>query len=1681
MQPRTFAAMAVAVLLLVTLNVSSSPTEASEAPLPYEGPQATDSPGNRITVLPDGSVQIQYAATFRRWDGEWRPQASMNRAAGEWPYLLEETTDSIRVTVGKDTFTQGKVANARYEFRSHEIKETILVTLIPPDNVLIVPFETTYKVRVAGTAIKLVNSAESVIWSTAPFAAWDSADAPQHWETAVSAISYGRGMLALTLDPKVIALARFPLYVDPTWTLNSGNNWGGSTFQDAVDDYGENTVKIGGLADNFNDNTNEAWTIETGTATFASGVMQLATSTTVRAGSSWSDQRVGFNMRFTAAGTAWGYFRYQDPNNHYFLEFIDGSPDSFSLKKKVGGSLSTIKTLTNVTINVGADNWPKVVAKGNAFEMWWNNALKWSGTDNSPPPSPLSGVIKFSTNAAATVHLDEIRLWNTVSGIMTTPVRDAGTSNVPIEARVGASVTAFNQVHVSIKSSANNVVWSQWTNLKSDMPSLVYYKIPDQNRQRYYQLRVTLTSGVDGTPVFWELTTNEGLPPAVTPTANTGSERWYPYVGGMVNAVNGNLWYAKGDLSIRGRGFSLDFVRSYNSLRGSELGPLGNGWTHGYNEKLIVNGDQTVTWNDGDGSQHSFTPKSTTGGYAPPRGVTSRLVKNADTTFTLWHTDGSKEDFTSAGRLSKITDRNGNRLTLTYDGSDRLTTIADDSGKSMTLGYDALNRISTMTESGLSRQMVFTYDGSANLVAVKDPLNFYENYTYAAGKMTAIIDPVGKRTAFIYDGSNRVTEIWLGLYQGEGVVWQFRDYAIAYSSTTTRTTTNARGFSTTVTLNSFGNPNRTTGPSIDYACCDNGGNSSVYVWDGEMNKITTTDGRGFSTVMDYDHRGHLLSTTDPGGNVSSATHSESNTATQYFSLVKSQTNFRGFTTAYAYDAKGNLIRVTNAKGNFSESGYDSLGFLNCSTDFRGARTWYEYNSARYLIKITNPLNHITLYGYDAAGRRTSVTSPLGFVTDTTYNANDWTTRVTTPLGFYTNFEYNKRGDRTKLTDPNGNSTTYTINVTNGRVQIIIEPGGNSTTNTFDLRGNLLSIRDAKNHVTRRSYDPYDRLASVLSPLNKLTLFRYDAAGNRIGRTDANGNSTTYLYDRLNRVFKIIYWTGQFVTYSFDKNGNPTSEVGFGHTLTMNYDELDRLTSAVMSYGGFSKSTSFSYDANGNRIGMQQGAETQTTYGYDAANWPTHVIEPEGRVTSFSYDEDSRRISTGYPNNIWTNQSYDKNDRIRTVHTNKTGNVVIESFIYTYDKNGNRLSATDVTGTTQYRYDRHNRLQKWVVPNGFTTTYTYDGVGNRISVQAGSSKTNYVYDLDDRLVRAEYNCPGTHCFIITYEHDGNGNVLAVKDEAGSTTRYEYDPENRLTKITHPLGQVCTFTYTASGQRTSGSEFPCTSVRYYGLDLSLGADLGVEPVIAEYDSGGSRQARYTQGPGIDEPLTMLRGGASYSYHRDALGSVQTITDASQGAVKTYQYDPWGLTSEFGTLTNPFKFTGREHHDDSDLYYYRARTYDSGTGRFLSKDSAGQVDGTNLYAYAGNNPVNRVDPTGMIATHSYRGLCMRVFYVSLIIASGGGAELLGDFYNLMGLELRVIGMSGLSGGWLSSMKGTSSLLFQSFLWRGSPHDSDLRMHRIVHRAFHQSVVNIPECFGPFPESGSAGGEIPMRLMIR
>jgi RHS repeat-associated protein len=310
-----------------------------------------------------------------------------------------------------------------------------------------------------------------------------------------------------------------------------------------------------------------------------------------------------------------------------------------------------------------------------------------------------------------------------------------------------------------------------------------------------------------------------------------------------------------------------------------------------------------------------------------------------------------------------------------------------------------------------------------------------------------------------------------------------------------------------------------------------------------------------------------------------------------------------------------------------------------------------------------------------------------------------------------------------------------------------------------------------------------------------------------------------------------------------------------------------------------------------------------------------------------------------------------------------GAATINSFDYTYDKVGTRKTKADRNGSYTYTYDTLNRLTDAINPlsSNPLESYSYDPVGNRTnSNQNGPSSFNQANQL---LEDANFN----------YQYDNNGNLIRKTNRATSAfTSYEYDAENRLVRVVNN-GTAINYRYDGLGRRVEKEIIDAgTRMTRYVYDN--------EDILLELDGSNNIVARYTHGPSIDEPLIMEKGGASFFYHADGLGSITEISDADGTVKQRYAYSSFGgIESKLDlNFVQPYAFTARELDPETELHFYRARTYDSFTGRFLQEDPilhAGNSQALyglpalvsdplllHTYAYVRNEPVDNVDPLGL-----------------------------------------------------------------------------------------------------------------------
>jgi len=1083
-----------------------------------------------------------------------------------------------------------------------------------------------------------------------------------------------------------------------------------------------------------------------------------------------------------------------------------------------------------------------------------------------------------------------------------------------------------------------------------------------------------------------------------------------------VNAATGNYVYQRKDLELPGKGMPFAFTRSYNSQAASDVTatdvPLGYGWTHNYNVSLdAASGSPEIHWDDG--RVEVWAPDGA-GGFTPPSGIFDALIDDGGGAYTLHKKNLTAYHFDASGQLTSIVDKNGNTLALTYSGGN-LTRVTDTAGRTIDFTYDAGNRITRITDP-VGRTVQFDYGANGDLISATDLNSNTTRYTYdASHQVLTVTDPVGNvLVSNTYDATNRVV-----IYQtdAKGGATQYAYAALDHKTTVTDALGNimiryhdsmlrlarevdAKGGIALYEYDDRGNRTKVTdknGNITKYGYDTSGNvttktdalnNVTTITYDANNNPLTRTDALGNTTGFTYDANGNLITTTDALTNTTTVTYDASG-------LPLTITDARGNTTTNTYDAQGNLISVQDALGNLTQYTYDGVGRRMTRVDALGRTTTYTYDNNNNLRSVTDPagntvtstydgnnnklsatdkngnptrfsydekdllttttnaLGGIVTNSYDAIDRRTSVQDRNGNTTRSSYDAAGNLIQVTDVLNNTSRFTYDANGNRLSATDANGNTRLSTYDALNRRTTAR-DALGNITTTAYDELGRTIAVSNAKGQTTTFSYDNLGRLVQVTDADSGTVQNVYDENGKRISMTDPNGNVTTYAYDALNRLVTRIEPLGNTTRYQYNTVGNLSQVIRPNGTIIQYaYDNLDRLDTITYPDTG---TVSFSYDNNGNRVQMVDNLGTQT-WTYDALNRRTAHTDPFGNTVGYGYDTNSNRTSLIYPDG--------------------------KTVTYGYDALNRQTTVTDwLTNTTNYSYDAAGRLTGTVLPNGAKAAYGYDNANRLTSLTNAKSDasviSSYSYTLDAignhaAEERNEPLMPALTPVTVAYTYDtenrltdANGTANSFDNNGNLTAKgadgYAYDYEYRLTRTTIG-GVTAQYQYDGLGNRYARTRGGVTTRFILDTNTSL------TNVLAETDASNNITAYNLYGLGLIARI-QPDGTASY-YHYDSRGSTIALTDASGATTDTYAYDPFGKpANSTGSTDNPFTYIGRHGVIDEgdDLFYIRARYYDSEQQRFVSKDVKAGNDGDgqslNRYVYGLNNPVRLIDISGFSA---------------------------------------------------------------------------------------------------------------------
>ena len=768
-----------------------------------------------------------------------------------------------------------------------------------------------------------------------------------------------------------------------------------------------------------------------------------------------------------------------------------------------------------------------------------------------------------------------------------------------------------------------------------------------------------------------------------------------------------------------------------------------------------------------------------------------------------------------------------------------------------------------------------------------------------------------------------------------------------------------------------------------------------YTYDSAFQQVTSiTDGNGHRTYFDIDPAtGDTLAVRrvvgafgGPDDLVSTFTYLPSG-------LIDTMTDPLGRVTNFDYDARQRLIAVTLAQGTLDEGvwqfEYDDVGNVTAEIDPLGHRTESTFDIMDRLTRLTQPdpdgpgplSSPVSQMFYNVAGDLTRSIDPLQRATKMGYDVRGAISSVTDSDNKTTTYERNAAGNVTRMTDPLGHETQYAYDARQ-RLTDSIDPDDGSTKFEYDpLDNKLTAITDPSNNKTRYFYDSRNRLIERRDPLNGSEFYSYDFVDNLAEYTDRLGRATAFAYDDLDRLLTETWiGGGNAFNYAYDKAGNLLSVNDAFTAQSMTYDDRDRLV--MVDYDQTpvlaDVTLAYAYDAAGNRLSTLAtglpGLLVANVYAYDALNRITSIIQvgdavsdkrvdvaynPLGQFASIARFNDSLGTqlvaSTAY--------TYDQKHRLKGLTHKNAANAVLNFETLAYDAADRITQIANVDGTTSYTYDDRSQLTGANHSDAANPdeTYAYDANGNRTASSRHGS--GYQTGANNRLLS-----DGT----FNYTYDNEGNLLQRTEIAtGKVRDFTWDFRNRLVSISDKLSaggaetQRVEFLYDPFNRRIGKAVIADgnTEVTFFVYD---GADVLFD--FVDPDGAGLLPAAldqtYLHGPAVDQVFAQDDGTEINWLLADHLGTITDLVDNSGAVVNHLKYDSYGNPI---SQTNPaeatrYSFTGREFDAETGLFYYRARYYDAGIGRFLSEDPIGfgGLD-ANLYRYGTNDPVMNADPSG------------------------------------------------------------------------------------------------------------------------
>ncbi|MGE5604463.1 MAG: RHS repeat-associated core domain-containing protein [Bacteroidota bacterium] len=969
-------------------------------------------------------------------------------------------------------------------------------------------------------------------------------------------------------------------------------------------------------------------------------------------------------------------------------------------------------------------------------------------------------------------------------------------------------------------------------------------------------------------------------------------------------------------------------------------------------------------------------------------------------------------EYNQAGQLTAKIDPNGNRSEYGYNALGSLIWVKDPFGKIKSFEYNANQKVIAATDE-LGNKTNFDYDRMNRLIEVTDPYHNTIQYNYdLKGNLITVIDKNGNQSRYEYDQMARLIKAVDPLDNFE--TWQYDPRGLVTSKT------DKKGNKTGYEYDGLKRLLKVTDPL-------NG--VKQFTYDPVGNLLSRTDENGVKTSFTYDALNRITAEIDAKGNQSRYEYNYLGLVAKKINALNQETTYEydplgrmikltdaiGAVQSFEYDKNGNLVKATDQLGNSTVYGYDALNRLAEEANALDEKTSYQYDPKGNLVKMTNPKGAVYSYEYDALDRVTKEISFLGAVKSNSFDPNGNLSAQIDFNGNQTRYVYDKLNRLTEVSFPDGTKNSFSYdaldNLTSAVNNIADERfyydelsrlvkaetrglTGNEVKKVefgYDKVGNPTAIttwvEENKARKISYLYDDLNRLSKVTLPDGGKVEFSYDTLNRVVERINANGTSTAYTYTPCSEVESIINY--------MDRRHGP--------------DQV------ISSYG-------YIYNAKGQRIYQVEGDGNLTAYVYDPVGRIKEVYYPfadKKKVEDYKeryyfgllpeYNEPCKfrlNIPNLYRDELasLSSQIQELNDSFNKDFDEDKGNNGKHKGQKEVEVRCGQNNLPFVSGLS-LEYQNRNRIEEMYrkvkrdpgfldLNKGFwKEEYSYDPNGNITQKRNGWGEINYQYNQVNQLMQAGNRM---------YQYDPNGN-LTKEILGGSFIDYQYNYENRLVKATNRfkhwmfdqqfVGEV-SYSYDALNRKVKkeidplqGSKNEAEYYIYNGLGLDILADYQYQiKQNGRQNSAGEleRVNEYYYGNGsllaakkFDDPYHKDWGHDPLKdvtfYHQDVLGSVVMLTDRNGHVDERYQYDAWGKAYDGkfkdgfpgeGHSNNNFGFTGQRYQAELEVYSFLYRDYDPRTMRWMMVDPI--KNGWNWYRYCGNDPINYVDPLGLLTIY-------------------------------------------------------------------------------------------------------------------